>query len=1084
MRGWASRKQRGLIGVLLAFCCWTLPAANASAVVPSAAWKLGVFAFPTNFRPGIPTPEEGAAGFMVRARNTGGLATTGEYKMVDTLPAGFSPTSVSTSPGLTCEISGGTVICTGTQPVQPGETIESAIVAEVSSAATEPIGNLAEVEGGGVGASLLETPVSLGGATPDFDFLPGGEGVFGGYFAANGGETAQAGGTPTQAGVDLAFPILPAPIRNETSDTYRAPDGGVKTIEADLPQGVAVNSTATPKCTEAALENAICPPASQVGMVRLTLGLFAGAGPTPFEPPIYNMKAPPGVPAVLAFEVEEGVYLHIIGSVRSESDYGLSALTALVPNRIGFLGAETELWGVPSAAAHDARRACPPALQPCQAVERTGKSFMTMPTSCEGPLQTDARAASWSDPHAFHEGSFESAGMEGCNQLEFKPTIKSQVTTPLADSPSGLEFDLHMPQAGVGADPEAEPQLQTANLKDATVTLPRGVSLNPSVANGLAACTSAQVGLKTPVGQASPVHFRNESPGCPNASKIGNVEVKTPLLEDPLMGSLFVAKPFDNPFGSLLAVYLIVQDEQTGIIAKLPGWVKADPGSGQLTTTFEQSPELPIEDVKLGIFNGARAPLKTSLACGAQATTSVLTPWTTPAGEDATPGDESRTSVAPGGGPCPSNESGAPKALSFRAGTLAPSAGSFSPFLLRLARPDGAQQITGIETVLPAGLTGKLAGITTCPEGGIALARSREAVNRGADEIASPSCPAASQVGTVTVGAGAGISPTYVQGHVYLAGPYKGAPFSFTVITPGVAGPFDLGDVVTRVAVYVDENSAQIRAVSDPLPTILDGIPLDVRSIALTLDHPGFTLNPTSCEAMAIDGTATMASGQTTALENSFQVGGCKALSYKPKLTLQFKGTTHRRSHPQIIANLTAKPGEANTASAQVVLPKAGLLDNAHIGTVCTRVQFAAEACPAKSVYGSAWAKSPLVDYRVSGSVYLRSSSHTLPDLVADLHGPASQPIRVALDGRTDSVKGALRNTFEATPDLPVSSFHLQLFGGKRGLVILGNGFCASRKAKVRLTAHNGKQYFTEPPIKAKCGPESKAKGKGKHGHR
>jgi hypothetical protein len=1081
MRGWSSRKQRDLVGVLLALCCWALPVASAGAVEPSAAWKLGVFSYPTNFKPGMPAEEEGKVGFMVRARNTGGRASIGEYKLVDTLPAGFNPTGTSNSPGLTCEIAGAIVTCTGTEPVPAGQTIESQISVEVSPSASEPAANLAEVEGGGVGASLLESPVSLSGVTPDFDFMPGGEGVFGGYLGANGGEAAQAGSTLTQAGVDLAFPILPAAIRNEFSDTYRAPDGGVKTVEVDLPKGVAVNPAAAPKCTEAQLQSFSCPPASQVGMVRLTLGLFSEA-PTIFEPPVYNMKAPPGVSAVLAFEVEEGVYVHILGKVRSESDYGLSALITLIPSRLGFMGAETELWGVPSATTHDARRACPSTLQPCDSVERTGKSFMTMPTSCEGPLQTDARAASWNNPKTFHEGSFESAGMEGCNQLEFKPTIKSQATTPLADSPSGLEFDLHMPQTGVGADPEAEPQLQTANLKDATVTLPRGVTLNPSAANGLEACASGQIGLKTPVGQAQPVHFSNQSPGCPNASKLGNVEVTTPLLEDPLMGSFYLAKPFDNPFGSLLAVYLAVEDEQTGIVAKLPGRVESDPVTGQLVTTFEESPELPIEDVKLSLFNGARASLKTSLTCGSQVTNSLLIPWTTPAGEDATPSDEFQTSVEPGGGACPNSESGAPKVLSFRAGTLAPSAGSFSPFLLRLARPDGSQQITGVETVLPAGLSGKLAGITTCSEGGIALARSREAVNHGAEEIASPACPAASEVGTVTVGVGAGISPTYVQGHVYLAGPYKGAPFSFVVITPGIAGPFDLGDVVTRIATYVNQESAQIRAISDPLPTILDGIPLDVRSIALTLDHPGFTLNPTSCEAMAIEGTATMASGQTMALENSFQVGGCKALSYKPKLTLQFKGTTHRRSHPQIIANLRAKPGEANTASAQVVLPKAGLLDNAHIGTICTRVQFAAEACPAKSVYGSAWAKSPLVDYPVSGPVYLRSSSHTLPDLVADLHGPASQPIRVALVGRTDSVKGALRNTFEATPDLPVSSFHLQLFGGKKGLVILGDGFCASRKAKIRLTAHNGKQYFAEPPIKAKCGPERKAKGK--HAHR
>ena len=608
-----------------------------------------------------------------------------------------------------------------------------------------------------------------------------------------------------------------------------------------------------------------------------------------------------------------------------------------------------------------------------------------------------------------------------------------------------------------------------------------------------------QIGLSTAIG-ATPIHFTDRPASCPEASKLGTVEVTSPLLArrnelhqleldpetglplpEPLHGSVFLAEPFQNPFDSLLAVYLSVEDPKTGIYAKLAGRIEPDPQTGQLVATFKENPELPLQDVRLSLFKGARASLITPLTCGTHTTTTALTPWSAPEGAEATPADSFQTTATPAGGACPAAETELPNAPGFAAGTLTRGAGSYSPFVLKLSREDGTQRLTGFDTLLPPGLTAKLAGIPACSDAAIAQAISRSKPEEGILEKTSPSCPSSSALGTVNVTAGAGPTPFHTTGTAYLAGPYKGAPLSMAVITPAIAGPFDLGTVVVRAALNLDPNTAQVHAVSDPFPTILHGIPLDLRAVAVRLDRPSFTLNPTSCNQMAITGSAISIFGQSSPLSTPFQVGGCGSLPFKPKLSLQLKGKTKRTSHPTLIANLSAKPGEANIARAQVKLPKAAFLDNAHIGTICTKVQFAAKSCPPESVYGTVSATTPLLDYTLTGNVYLRSSTHQLPDLVADLNGPSSQPIEIALAGTTDSVKGALRNTFEAVPDAPVSKFHLELFGGKKGLIILSAGLCKGPKAQVQLDGQNGKFFDTSPTVRTSC-PKKGAKNH--HGHR
>jgi len=614
----------------------------------------------------------------------------------------------------------------------------------------------------------------------------------------------------------------------------------------------------------------------------------------------------------------------------------------------------------------------------------------------------------------------------------------------------------------------------------------------------LGVCGEQQIGLLTEAPEPG-IHFDKTPNSCPDASKLGTVEVTTPLLAQyteggtkrvddpqtglpiprPLHGAVYLAKPFANPFGSLLALYLTVEDPVSGTFAKLAGEVRPDPETGRLTTVFKENPQLPIEDIALHLFGGARGSLITPPVCGAHTTTTELEPWSAPETPDAHPSSSFQTTAAPGGGACPQSEAAVPNNPTLSAGTLDPKAGAFSPFVLKLSREDGTQRLAGIDTTLAPGLTGKLAGIPECSEARIAQAAGRSHPEEGRLERESPSCPPDTEVGSVIVGAGAGPTPYYTQGHAYLAGPYKGAPLSLAVIVPAVAGPFDLGTVVTRVALHVEPESAQIHAVSDPLPQILEGIPLDVRSVALRMDRPSFTLNPTSCDPMAITGAATSPLGPPAALTTPFQVGGCSALPFGPKLSLALKGSIKRSSNPRLVANLKARPGEANVARAQVKLPHSVFLDQAHIRTVCTRVQFAADTCPPGSIYGKAAATTPLLGYPLAGPVYLRSSNHKLPDLVAKLKGPASQPIEIDLVGKTDAVKAALRNTFEAVPDAPVSRFRLELFGGKRGLVEMSDGFCSARRATVKLTGQNGKVHDTRPVVGGKC---SKAGGKRNNG--
>jgi hypothetical protein len=1091
-------KRLALLGCLaIAALAAIAPDAQATA---APAWMLTLTPLPSNFAPGA-TSE-----YLVTATNVGATASSGKVELEATLPPGVVPVKFralqndpATSTPPTCTIAFQTVSCESSEEVHPGYLIGAQITIEVlPGTPEETLSAEASVLGGGAAQQASATaPTTIAADPLPFGVTPGFAGPLTGE---DGGATTAAGSHPQQYTVNFAFP---SELAGEDGLTGA---GHPRYISTDLPRGLLGDPAATPVlCTEAQLTGGKCPDASQIGLFDLTT-LFGEKGATDvLTSNIYNMVPPAGTPAELGFNAgNAGFFIHLFTGVRTDGDYGIEVAgkDVLALGGIPFLHLQFQTWGDPSSESHDAIRgkcgfggSCP--------VQRQEIAFFTMPTECSGgPLIHGLRGASWEAPTLFKERQYESADLEGnpvsvdsCNQLEFKPTIEAQPTTNLAESPSGLDAHLHQPQ---NLDLAGR---SSAATKDISVTLPEGMTLNPSAADGLSSCSSAQIGLETAVGQ-SPVHFDKALPSCPDASRLGTVEVDSPLLvrrdaehkleldpetgkpiPDPLHGSVYLAKPFDNPFDSLLAIYITVEDkEKTGIVAKIPGKITADPNTGQLVTTFSEGPELPLEDVRLHFFGGARSPLITPPVCGNHTINALLTPWSSPEGKDVAATDTFATSAFPGGGNCPTSAGAAPNAPSFAAGTLSPQAGAYSPFVLKLGREDGSQRFSGVDATLPPGLIGKLAGLTQCTEAQIAAAKAREAPNMGAVELAHPSCPASSQLGTVDVSAGAGPTPLHVKANAYMAGPYKGAPISIAVITPAIAGPFDLGTVLTRIALDINAASAQVHAVSDPLPRLLEGIPIDVRGAALKFDRPNFTLNPTSCDPMAIVGNATTFVGGIAALHTPFQVGGCASLGFKPKLALSLVGGgTKRGGHPAFNATYTPRAGDANTKGLVVRLPRSAFLDQAHIRTICTRVQFAADSCPAAAQYGFVKAWTPLLEDPLEGPVYLRSSSHKLPDLVFDLRGQ----IDVEVASRIDSVNGGIRARIESAPDAPLTKVLLHMQGQKKGLIINSRDICqGANRADVELEGQNGKVADSKPQLKAKCGKSRKRHGKGGHGER
>ncbi len=572
-----------------------------------------------------------------------------------------------------------------------------------------------------------------------------------------------------------------------------------------------------------------------------------------------------------------------------------------------------------------------------------------------------------------------------------------------------------------------------------------GVSVTPTDPPSPRGLSVASFGAEAP---GTP-QFDSALAACPDPSQIGTVRVDSPAqLDHPLFGSVYLATPEQNPYGSLLAIYITLTDAASGINVKLPARIDPDPASGRLRVSLAEAPQLPFEDLDLELFKGTAAPLRTPSVCSTYSVETLLTPTSAPEGAPRRPKDTFTIANGAGAAPCPRTSASVPDLSRFSAGSADPSAGIYTPFVLKLTRPDGSLPLGGIDTTLPEGLLARIAGIPPCSEGALAAA----AANSGAAEARSPSCPAASRIGSLAAAAGAGPAPYNLTGSAYLAGPYRGAPLSLALITPALAGPFDLGTVVVRVALHVDPQTTRVRAVSDPFPASLRGVPLDLRSVALSLD-PGFAKNPTSCYPLGFSGPQSA----------RFQVGDCRKLAFAPKLDLSLRGPTARGAHPALSATLTnpAKRTAANLAALDLFLPRSLRFDKAHIGVAGT-------------VYGQATVTTPLLDGPLRGPVTLRRSA-SATQLVVDLHGQ----VDLTLEGRLRISKaGAMRVSFDSPPDVPLSKFTLALSGAKRGLFKASRNLCAGpNRASAELTGQNAATYDRGVVVTASC-PKDSGKGK------
>jgi hypothetical protein len=850
-------------------------------------------------------------------------------------------------------------------------------------------------------------------------------------------ETVSASLTTNQAGAHADLTTY-----FKLSEKKEAPYAQTRDIEVRVPPGLIGNPQGIPRCSVEDFgnlpEESECPFAAQVGVTEVTVG---GRTKGTFVEPIYNMD-PPGGDVVARLGFYAVGWPAFINIRVDPVDYSLIATIEGAPSAAGLREAKTTLWGVPAAPSHDGERMTPLEARnsetpPSREAGIPEAPFLSNPTDCTLQRQITVTARSYQLPDAPSTMSAPFPQITGCQALQFNPRFSVVPTNPEASAPTGVEADLEIPQN------ESPQGRATSTLKSAVVTLPEGLTINPAAGTGLEACSADQVGFN-----------KNEDAHCPDAAKIGSADIDVPALEHLLHGSVYQRTP--EP-GHLFRFWLVA-DEQ-GVHLKLPAEIEANPLTGQVTTLFlglaslGGNPQVPVEDLKLHVFGGPRAPLSTPDHCGTFQTHFQFTPWS---GNAPAEGNTAMriTSGCSKGGFVPQ----------LSAGMQGASAGSYAPFVFTLTRQDGEANPQSISLHLPQGLLAKLGGVELCSDA----------------DAATGNCPAASKIGSLTAAAGVGGAPLWIPQPgkaptaVYLAGPYKGAPYSVVAVVPAQAGPFDLGLVVNRSAIYVDPETALATITTDPLPQILEGVPVSYRTIHVEVNRPEFTLNPTSCAAKTITAAVTATNGATAEPQAGFQATNCSQLSYSPQLKLRFKGSTKRTGNPAISATLNQKPGQANTKAAVVLLPEGEFIDNAHINNPCTRVQFNAGACPASSILGHVKATSPLLSAPLEGPVYFRSNggARELPDLVADLGGQ----IHITLVGFIDSVKtgketSRVRTRFLNVPDAPVTNFQISFFGGKKGLIENSVNLCKVRnRAKFEFRGQNGKKQVTNPFLQTQCG--------------
>jgi hypothetical protein len=1056
--------RRMWLAVVAGGVCGALLCAPALAVTPSSGYLIESISNPTVLSSSLDTQCGGGScnSYTVTVTNSGSLATNGTPVTIsDTLPAGMTAEriegEVPAKPEgnyrekLQCGVEGGSAHCTydgGVLPVSELLVVHLYVVIEpnVSGVVT----NAVQVSGGGVStptAASFQNTVGSGAPTPGltgFSFTLTG---------ANGASDQQAGDHPnaTTSSFQFANTVDPEAESQEKYPVVQA----VKDVVVDLPPGLVGNTQTATKCTLDELEPPRgglphCPPSSAVGTISLDSsgGVDFGDSSLALDLPVpvlYNMVPEHGYPAEFGFNASDHAILLYATAVPSSRGYVLQVSSPGIIEAFSFNDISLTFWGVPGEASHDSWRGGPSGL--------AREGLLTNPVDCSaGPLVATAMSDTWQDPGRWTADgepdlsdpawrvmtSTVYPSLTGCELLQFAPGVEVTPEVTQADEPSGLSVDIHVPQA-----PLLPPDLVTPEFKNVTVTLPSGMSISPSAGDGLQACTAEEIQLQSRL------------PGsCPNGSVLGTVQATSPLLASSLEGRIFLAAPGCEPCsdadaadGNMFGIYLELAGE--GVVIKQHGTIYANTTTGQLTTVFKEAPQLPVSDLDVHFKGGLRAALATPQSCGQFVTATDITPWSTPITPDATPSSAFDVSYDGNGGACPAV---APFAPTFSAGTSNANAGQFSPLTLTFNREDREQDLSGIQVKTPPGLLGILAGVTLCGEPRADLG----------------TCPEASRIGSMTVAAGPGGHPFYEKGSLYLTGPYHGAPFGLSIVVPTVAGPFNLGNVVVRAKIEVDPNTAALTVTSDPLPQILDGIPLRLRTANVTVDRPGFIFNPTDCAQLHIEGTLSGAQGGVAHVSAPFAVAGCKGLGFGPKFSVYTQGHTSRVDGASLYVKLNYPQGpQSNISHVKVELPRQLPARLTTLQKACPAAIFEANpaSCPAASLVGVAMATTPVLPTPLVGPAYFVShGGEAFPNLIVVLQGYG---VRIDLIGDTFISKaGITSSTFTNVPDVQVTSFDLYLPEGPYSALAANGNLC---KQKLTLPssfiAQDGAQLKEDTPI-------------------
>ncbi len=854
-------------------------------------------------------------------------------------------------------------------------------------------------------------------------------------------------------------------------------DGGgaevAKNVSFDLPRGMFGNPRMLTQCSSVDFSLQQCPSNAQVGNVVIHAAYEGDPNHLMGLAPIYVLEAGPEEAARFAFIVPiVNIPIAIPVTVRSASDYGLRFTVSNITQSVPLTEADLNFWGFPADnrffGGHIFERfmkgkpgnpaGCPGETEPSCAAHYneinggglTSSSVSNLPFTgnasvCGIPMPTNLYVETYQRPGSMVHAESSYPEVTDCEGQTFRPVAQARLSTGEADSPTGLDLEFTIPQAQTSATSPSQ-------LRGVSLLLPGGLTINPGAADGQSACSDAEVG------------FGTEAPArCPDSAKVGTVTLRSESLPGALTGSIYLGQPVP---GNQYRVFVI--GEGFGIKAKLVGKLLPDPSTGQLTVSFDELPQLPLEKFEMHLFASDRGILATPTQCAVYAVDTRLYPWNTSQPDQTSQFGVSVTS-GPNGRPCPAGKR--PFDPKLNAGTSNSSAGSFSNFTLNLSREDGDQYLKDLGFTMPPGLTGSLRGISYCPESAIASASQKT----GRTELAIPSCPSSSQVGDTNVAAGPGGHPFHALGKMYMAGPFKGAPLSLVAITPALAGPYDYGTVVIRVAVGVDSLDAHVTAISDTIPSIIGGIPLRLRQIQVNLTRPNFILNPTNCQPMSVLSKGIGAEGSSTEFSSYFQAANCANLAFKPQMSVKYlSGGKARAKNPSLEFALKTRTGDANIKSVAVTLSKAFAIDQRHLGNICSEAELTRTKCAGKQTIGSATTKTPLLDQPLSGPVYAVSGGGGLPRLAFVLNGQVPLVPRA----KTSSVEnGALKTVVPTVPDAPIGEFRLTLLGAKQGYLVNTRNLCNKPVLNtVEYVAQNGRKLTQNVKVKAPCGSKAKKK--------